>query len=45
MQTFKITITSCDNYTWQGVLTTAKETIPFRSELELLLALARQLEA
>lgn len=44
IQTFKITITSRDHCTWQGVLTTAQETIAFQSELELLLAMMRQLE-
>lgn len=43
-QTFEITITSCKNCTIQGTLTAEDgAAFPFRSELELLLELARRL--
>ena len=43
-QNFKIEITSRENDTWQGKLTTNQETIPFQSELELLMEIDRRLE-
>lgn len=42
-QTFTITITSYENHTWQGVLYAQGAGCPFRSEMELLLELARRL--
>ncbi len=42
-QTFTITIHSRKNNTWQGTLQTATHIIPFRSEMELLMNMARQL--
>lgn len=41
---FKIKITSRENHTWQGVLITNQETIPFLSELELLAEIDRRIE-
>lgn len=43
-QTFEITITSCEEGTWQGVLRTQEGDVPFRSEIELLLEISRRLE-
>ena len=40
-QVFEITISSCENCTWQGMLRVGVEVLPFRSELELLRTLAR----
>ena len=42
-QTFTITIHSRKNNTWQGTLQTATQIIPFRSEMGLLMNMARQL--
>lgn len=42
-QTFSIQITGRERHTWQGHLCCEGETIPFRSEMELLLALNRLL--
>ena len=42
-QTFEIVISSCKNSTWQGTLRTGDGAVPFQSELELLLELARLL--
>ena len=42
-QTFKVTITSCNHGTWQGTLYIDGRVYPFRSELELLMELARRL--
>ena len=39
-QVFEIVISSCENCTWQGMLRTGDEAVPFQSELELMLALA-----
>ena len=43
-QIMKITITSRDNNTWQGTLLTQQGAFFFRSEIELLLEMARRLE-
>lgn len=40
---FKIKITGREHETWQGIVDGPKGAIPFRSEIELLLELARQL--
>ena len=40
---FEIEITGTEHHTWQGILHTQEGAAPFRSELELLLALKRQL--
>lgn len=42
-QTFELVISSRENCTWQGTLRAGNEAVPFQSELELLLALARVL--
>ena len=42
-QTFTITIHSQKNNTWQGPLQTATQIIPFRSEMELIMNMSRQL--
>lgn len=39
-QVFEIVISSCENCTWQGTLRTGDESVPFRSGLEMILALA-----
>lgn len=38
-ETFTVTIHSCDNSTWQGIVVTPQGERPFRSELELILIL------
>lgn len=40
-QTFELVISSRENCTWQGTLRAEGEAVPFQSEMELLLALAR----
>lgn len=40
--TFQITISSCENQTWQGVLSSDMGEYHFQSELELLLEMARR---
>ena len=42
-QVFEIVISSCENCTWQGTLRAGGEAVPFQSELELLVELARLL--
>lgn len=42
-QIFEVVISSCENSTWQGTLRIGEKLVPFQSELELLLAMARHL--
>lgn len=41
--TFEVQIDGCSHFTWQGVLKSEEAIIPFRSALELLLAMDKAL--
>ena len=43
-ETFTVTIHSCDNSTWQGIVVTPQGERPFRSELELILILSDSMQ-
>lgn len=43
-ETFTVTIHSCDNSTWQGIVVTPQRERPFRSELELILILSDSMQ-